>query len=242
MRTEPPPELLADVARWSLLSRPERAGVGRALRRLGWSYREIREIVPVPRSTLAGWCRDIALTDAQVAAIRERTSGSGRGTPRDTQRRRRAQIEHIRADAHVFAQEHLHDPLFVAGTVLYWGEGAKTSPRLAVANADVRTIRLFLRWVERFHRPEPEFVFALHLHQGNDEEHAKRWWTDAIGLERAEFTKTFIKPAGTGHRKNRLPQGVCRVCMRRSADAWHRTMAWIDALGRLLSDEPARGC
>jgi hypothetical protein len=30
--------------------------------------------------------------------------------------------------------------------------------------------------------------------------------------------------------------------MRRSADAWHRTMAWIDALGHLLSDEPARGC
>jgi hypothetical protein len=242
MRTEPSSGLLEQAARWATLPRRQRAELGRALRRLGWTYTEIREVIPVPKATLAGWCRDIVLTDTQVAAIEERT-GSRRGVPRDTQRRRRAEVERIRSEAQGFAHEHLHDPLFVAGTVLYWGEGAKTSPRLAVANADVRTIRLFLRWVEEFHSPASEFVFALHLHEGNDEQDAKDWWRRAIGLERAEFTKTFIKPAGTGHRKKRLPQGVCRVSMRRSADAWHRTMAWIDALaGSLASDGPTWRC
>lgn len=57
------------------------------------------------------------------------------------------------------------------------------------------------------------------------------------------FTKSFIKPAGTGHRKNHLPHGVCRACMRRSADAWHRTMGWIDALvDAVVSDSAAPGC
>lgn len=49
-------------------------------------------------------------------------------------------------------------------------------------------------------------------------------------LPEAEFYKTYVKRAGTGHRKNRHLQGVCRVLVRQSSNAWHRTMAWIDAL------------
>ncbi len=123
MRAEPPQALLAAAARWETLSRRRRAELGRALRRLGWTYSEIRELIPVPKGTLAGWCRDIALTDAQVDAIRDRT-GSQRGIPRDTQWQRRAEVERIRSEARVYAEAHLHDPLFVAGTVLYWGEPA----------------------------------------------------------------------------------------------------------------------
>jgi len=214
------------------LSRWERAEVGRALRGLGWSYGEIRELVDVPKATLAGWCRDIRLTDDQVAAMKDR-GGSRRGVPRDTQRKRRVEIEHIRAEARAFAAAHLHDPLFVAGTVLYWGEGAKTSPRLSVTNADAAALRLFIRWVRRFHESEAAFVLALHLHEGNDDAAARRWWTEALDLADADFTRTFIKPAGTGHRKNHLRHGVCRVLLRRSADAWHATMAWIGVIAEL---------
>jgi hypothetical protein len=91
--------------------------------------------------------------------------------------------------------------------------------------------------VRRFHTAEPAFVLSLHLHEGNDEFAARRWWAETLGLEAAEFTKTFIKPVGTGHRKNRLEQGVCRVCMRRSADAWHRTMTWIQVVDQSLSSD-----
>lgn len=232
MQPTAPPDLRASAKQWDALSRWERAELGRALRRLGWTYGEIREVIPVPKGTLAGWCRDIRLTDAQVEAMKVR-SASRRGIPRDTQRKRRAEIERIRADAREFALTHLHDPLFVAGTVLYWGEGAKTSPRLAVANADEVALRLFIAWVRRFHEPHPQFVLSLHLHAGNDDEAARRWWVGALGLDDADFTKTFVKPPGTGHRKNRLRQGVCRVILRRSANAWHSTMAWIETIGAL---------
>ena len=121
----------------------------------------------------------------------------------------------------------------MAGTVLYWGEGAKTSPRLSVTNADAAALRLFIRWVRRFHESEAAFVLALHLHEGNDDAAARRWWTEALDLADADFTRTFIKPAGTGHRKNHLRHGVCRVLLRRSADAWHATMAWIGVIAEL---------
>lgn len=236
MRPHAPPDLLRAVACWDGLSAWERAEVGRASRRLGWTYGEIRELVPVPKGTLAGWCRDITLSANQVAAIRARTE-SRRGVPRDTQRKRRAEVQRIRADARVFALDHLREPLFVAGTVLYWGEGAKTYPRLALSNADPAALRPFIRWTRRFHHDGARFVLALHLHHGNDERLARQWWAESLHLDEPDFTKTFVKPPGTGHRKNRLRQGICRVTVRRSADAWHRTMAWIDVIERRLDSD-----
>ena len=53
------------------------------------------------------------------------------------------------------------------------------------------------------------------------------YWREAIGLPEARFTKTFVKAPGTGHRKNRLTQGVCRVRVCRSANHWNQTMEWI---------------
>lgn len=72
--------------------------MGRALRRLGWSYGEIRDLIPVPKGTLSNWCRDIRLSDEAVQAIKDR-AGSRVGVPRDTQRKRHAEIDRIRSDA-----------------------------------------------------------------------------------------------------------------------------------------------
>ena len=93
---------------------------------------------------------------------------------------------------------------------------------------------VYIDWVRAFHDPAAEFVLALHLHEGNDERYAQTYWRRALDLPDAEFHKTFIKPAGTGHRKNTLRHGVCRVVVRRSTDAWLRTMGWIEA----ISNEP----
>jgi hypothetical protein len=164
-----------------------------------------------------------------------------RGVPRDTQRKRRAEIERIRSDAREYALDHLADPLFIAGTVLYWGEGDKTGRMLSLANTDPTALRLFIRWTRRFHDPFPEFVLSLHLHHGNDEQLARRWWVEKLRLNEPDFTKTFIKAPGTGHRKNRLRHGVCRVRLRRGTDAWLRTMTWIAVIGEQLAsdDRPA---
>lgn len=78
--------------------------------------------------------------------------------------------------------------------------------------------------------PEAEFTLHLHLHEGNDEREARTFWRAETGLANASFIKTYVKPDGTGHRKNHLPHGVCTVRLRRASDAWHVVMEWIDAL------------
>ncbi len=123
---------------------------------------------------------------------------------------------------------------WVAGTVLYWAEGARTKRSLEMANSDPEVLRIFVSWIARYLQPSPEYSLMLHLHDGNDERDARAHWATELGLPHANWHKTFVKPPGTGHRNNRLPWGVCRVRLRRSADAFVTTMAWIEALhGRL---------
>ena len=230
-----PPEVLAAAANWTNLTRWERAELGRRLRREGWTYSEIMEVLPVVKGTLSGWCQKIRLTEDQIDAIKaRRPPGIRTGIPVDTNRKRRIEVEEIRRAARDSALQLLHDSFFVAGCVLYWGEGDKSSKRLSIVNSDSRALTFFIEWVRTYHDPSPEFVLALHLHEGNNDEDAKSWWREALELPDARFHKTFIKPAGTGHRKNHLAQGVCRVMLRRSGNAWHRTMAWIDVITKEL--------
>lgn len=200
----------------------------------GWTYGEIMEVLPVGKGTLAGWCKEIRLSQGQIEAIKARVP-SRKGVPRDTNWKRREEVERIRKEARLEVPTLMVDPLWVAGTVLYWAEGDKAARRLALVNSDEEALRLFMGWTIRFHNPSPCFVLALHLHHGNDEEAARAHWASALDLERPQFYKTFIKPPGTGHRKNHLAQGVCRVMVRRSGNAYHRTMAWIDALPKALA-------
>jgi len=230
MDTPPEAGLVTD---WERMTRWERAEAGRSLRRQGWTYGEIMAVLPVVKGTLAGWCKDIQLTEDQIEAIKARVP-SQKGVPKDTNWKRHLEIEGIRTDARQSFLDLFHDPRWVAGVTMYWAEGAKTTPRLGIVNTDPRTLRLFISWVRTYLDPNAEFAMGLHLHDGNDEMAAKTWWADALGIQNAQFHKTFVKPPGTGHRKNRWPRGVCRVQMRRSADAHHRTMAWIDCLAQEL--------
>lgn len=232
-------EVLERVETYESLSRWEKSEVGRDLRRLGLSYGEIMDLIEVKKSTLATWCRDVELTEDQIAAIKERRAQIP-GISVDTNWRRRAEIRELREVARSLVPELATDPLWVAGLVLYWAEGNKSRSRVGMANTDPRALRLFILWIRNYVNPAAQFSIQLHLHEGNDDRTAQDYWRSETGLIEANFVKTFIKPKGTGHRKNHLVRGVCTVRMKRSADAWNIIMEWIDCLaGHFDLDEAA---
>jgi hypothetical protein len=219
--------LLERVGNWATLSRWERSELGRDLRRAGLSYGEIMDLVPVKKSTLATWCRDIRLTEMQIEAIKVRHPPP-RGAPRNTQRRRHQMVALIEAQATLEAIHLQDDPFWCMGIALYWAEGSKTNRRLEMAHSEPEALRLYMVWARRFLQPDAEFAGAINLHSDNDEPGARMFWSRELGIPLENFTKTFIKPDGTGHRKNHLPHGVCRATMRRSTDAWITTLAWVN--------------
>ena len=233
-----PQELQSRVAVWDSLSRWERSEIGSDLRRLGLSYGEIRELIEVKKSTLATWCRDIELSEAQKQAILLRT-GSRRGVPMNTQRKRHEQIKQLRKEARTQALTLVEYTPWIAGVILYWAEGAKTNRRLEMAHTEPSALILYREWAREFHSPEAQFRASINLHADNDEPQARAWWATQLELDPiGDFTKSFIKPDGTGHRKDHLPHGTCRLTMRSSTDAWLRTLEWIDVVRKLVNDYP----
>ena len=224
--------VLDRVGAFETLTRWERSELGRDLRRLGLSYGEIMDLIPVKKSTLATWCRDVELTNEQIAAIKKRrTPEPGRdlnGDKYTTQRPRRRQIQLIKARAKLDAQRLVDQPLWVAGVALYWGEGSKATRQLSLANSDPAVLRLFKDWAVRYLPPDHGWRARINLHANNDEPAARAWWALQLEVPLSDFTKTFVKPDGTGHRKNHLPHGVCTLIKRKSTDNYHITMAWID--------------
>ncbi|MEX1038227.1 MAG: hypothetical protein WDZ96_05160 [Acidimicrobiia bacterium] len=231
--------LLKRVRSWDKLSRWEKSELGRDLRTVGMSYGEIMDLIPVKKSTLATWCRDVRLTTEQIEGIKARTD-SVKGIPRDTQRKRREEVEQIRARARGEVPWLALDANWVAGAVLYWAEGAKSRNDLSMANTDPRALRLFISWIRAYVKPDAEFRLALHLHEGNDDDTSQDHWRGELNLPDVRFHKTFIKPRGTGHRKNTHIHGVCTVRVLECSDAWQVITAWIDELPRHLELDEAQ--
>lgn len=208
--------------------------MGRDLRRQGLSYGEIMELIPVKKSTLATWSNSVRLSASQIDELRDRrTPPPGRnlqGNRYTTQRPRRREIELIKAQALLEAEHLVDDSLWVAGVSMYWGEGSKATRQLSMANADPAALRLFKRWSTEFLPPHHGWRARLNLHADNDEPAARKWWSNEVEVGLEDFTKTYIKPDGTGHRKNYLRFGVCTLIKRKSTDAYEITMAWIEFL------------
>ncbi len=160
----------------------------------------------------------------------------------DTQWRRRVEIERIRRQARQFAIDRIDDPRFVLGVTLYWGEGSKSRNYLDLVNGDPRALKAFTTWVREYVDPNASFVLSLHLHQGDDEAAAKAYWRSVLDMPEAGFTKTMIKPPGTGYRTNELRYGVCRVRTRNAANHWNRMMEWIDVVANHYGALPSPDC
>lgn len=218
---------------WHALKRWERRELGQELRRLGLSYREIAEVIPVAKGTLSGWCRDLEPTEDQKERLLSLRPSRLALQEAGLRRRRRnlERIEAIRRKARTEVQALAVDPFWVAGVVAYWSEGTKRGKELRFSNSDPALVILFVRLAIRYlGLRTDQFSAQLHLHDGQDELERKRYWSAVTGIPLHRFCKSYIKPEGTGHRKNVLYNGTVSIRPRRSGDLFHRVMGWIEEL------------
>lgn len=225
-------ELLERARHWDTLKRWEKRELGQELRRLGLSYREIRELIPVSSGTLSGWCRDIQLGIEQVRRLSLIRPSEARRCEGYARRRREtlSRWAAIATSARIEAPSHFDDPFWVAGLVAYWAEGAKRTTVLQFSNSDPAMIRLFIAWCGRYlNIAMTDFKIALHVHGGQEEDERVRFWSRATSIPIEQFRKTYIKPEGTGHRKNRLYNGTASVTVRGGATLVRHVLGWIEA-------------
>lgn len=220
LRDVPPPE-------WTRrpTAKDDLRAVAVALRQEGRSYREIGEVVPVARSTLSLWLRDVALTDEQRGALGERNVSASQKRAAANRARRVRRDEEIVATARAQIPVLAQSDLFVAGVVAYWAEGTKNKPwrsgcRVTFLNSDVDMIRLFVAWLALVGVTRNRIRWRLHIHESADEGAALRYWSAALGVPEECFSRSTLKrhnPSTTRKNVGDGYHGCLAVTVTRSA-------------------------
>lgn len=167
------------------------------LRKKGLSYQEIQRIVPVPKSTLSGWCRDIILTEQQARRLfRNKLKGSALGRiigAKRVQAKRLRQIQEMLEKGKKDIGELSKRDRFIIGVALYAAEGSKRGKEIAFANSDPLMIAFMMHWFREFCQVvEDKFRGAIWLHEGLAENKAKRFWSKLTNIPIYHFYKTYI--------------------------------------------------
>lgn len=225
--------MLATKKRWEIKEEVT------AFRKQGFSYSEIMRFVPLAKSTVSNWCKDIKLTDSQIQRLQERKKqgsyAAGLKGSKANQERRAEEVRQIKEKAKSEALSLINDNFWVAGLVLYWAEGNKAY-HVGVSNSDPDLIVFMLRWLRKYCEVDKLKVRAfLNLHSGQNEDEIKTYWSEILQFPKERFGKSYIKKEGTGHRKNILYKGTIRIDIS-NKNLLYRILGWINGVKQVFNE------
>lgn len=141
--------------------------------------------------------------------------------------------EEAREEARKELEDLKYNPLFIAGMMLYWGEGDKlTRGQVRLSNADPELVRLFAEFLRKACRvPETKIKASLLIYPDIEEQSTLRFWSFATGIASARFTKSVLIEGK--HKTRRLRYGVCSV-MVHSTYLKEKVLEWMKLLPKEL--------
>ena len=213
------------------------------LRSNGLSYNEILKKIPVAKSTVSLWCRYVKLTTAQRKILDNRKYNGLAGIKAIQNIFWGRRCEAFLSGVSLSNRLKKRDTRFIAGLMLYWAEGSKSSGGASIANSDPRIIKFMVRWFNEFFEIKPEeFTIHLHLHSGQDENKMKFYWSKITDVPLQNFCKSFVKPEGSGYRKNILYNGTVKLTVKRKGSTYllFKILGGINGFLSLVINEPIK--
>jgi len=211
------------------------------LRKQGLSYNEILREVPVAKSTLSVWLKDIGLAKAQKQRLTEKRRAAQQKAQQACRNIRITREAAIIEEAQQEIGNISKREFWLIGAALYWAEGSKqktnlVSQRVCFNNSDPKMILLFDKWMrEVCGRERRGIAYSLYIHTTGDVERAKKFWSKLLdtAIEKVYFKKGNPKT----NRKNIQDSyyGLLRIEVLKSTDLNRKIKGWnlgiIDGLG-----------
>ncbi|MBI2024862.1 MAG: hypothetical protein HYT03_02130 [Candidatus Harrisonbacteria bacterium] len=204
------------------------------LRRRNKSYNEIVRALGIPKGTLAGWFKN----DKGSQKVKELLDKKNRKKA-SIRIRKLVAINAVKWNKYYATADDeaikefpnlLKNPLFVAGLMLYWGEGDNKSKWvIRLSNTDHRMIALYVRFLTKTLRIKKiKIKIGLILYPDLDEQRCVSFWSRVTNIPLIQFYKTqFIRGH---HPTTRLKNGICMVSF---SDSYlkRKVFKWIDLFG-----------
>ena len=178
-----------------------------SLRQLGYSVKEIANLVPVSKSTVSVWVQNMVLSKkAKVRLSKRHTHGQLRSQEvlREHRLLREADIAR-RANEYLSKVNIPEEINLLLLSLLFWCEGTKDGG-VIFTNSDPSTIRVFM---ELFRDCLPIDVdrirITVHLHDYHNVEKQLLYWSKVTRIPLSQFSKPYIKPSVHKYTKENYP-------------------------------------
>lgn len=187
-----------------------------SLRRQGKSYREISKELGIPESTMGYWFRGNLWSDeikrklirkAQILAIPKLRLMSKAN-------KRKWDIWHkeCRQKAIIEFPILKDNQLFLAGLMLYWGEGDKVikNGKVRIANTDPEIIKIFYSFLKNtLLFPLEKIYIKLIIYPELNRQNIEKFWSKVLNIPLSQFKKTVVIKGK--HPDKRLSYGIAYV-------------------------------
>ena len=169
------------------------------LRQDGHTYGEIKKELGLAKSTLSNWLSTIALTKMQIDLLNQNKIDKRQITAEKislikSQKRELKLSEYYDVEFRKFKKLGSRE-LYVAGLMLYWGEGTKgANCVVSLCNTDPQMLIFYRYWLENSLNIKPERIkVSLHLYQDMDIDNIKTYWSNILKIPINQFIKPYIK-------------------------------------------------
>lgn len=167
------------------------------LRKQGNSLSRISTILSVSKSTASLWVKDVVLSrDTQNKLHQAVTAARTAAGVTLSNKRRQREVLANNSAKEIFSGADLPGQYrYMLAALIYECEGAKTSrSTLEFTNSDPVLVAIFLKLIRTaWILDEAKFRVVMHLHSYHDETREKDFWSNATGIPKRQFLKTFKK-------------------------------------------------
>jgi len=231
--------IMETIYPWFMISKTREKQKAIVLRKKGLSYNEILRLVPVAKSTLSVWLREIGLAKRQRQRLTEKRKLAQKKAQQTCRENRIRATEEIKTLAGKEIKKIGKKELFLIGIALYWAEGSKqketnVSQGLRFSNSDPRMIKIFLKWlIEICNVPKKNMDMRLYIHETGDEEKSLKYWSKIVGVPVVRFRKTVFKKHNIKtNRKvdNNNYFGLLDITVKRSTNLNRKLMGWVEGI------------
>jgi len=171
------------------------------LRKEGRSYSEILKVVPVAKSTLSLWLRDVGLSKSQKQSLTDKKLVAAKRGGLMRRQMRENITEKIYSKALRDVGMLTKRESWLVGTALYWAEGTKEKEcrhgsGLVFTNSDPDMIEFFLYWLREFCNVDEERIyFEIYLHETTKKRVSEvvNHWSQRIQVSKERLCRVYFK-------------------------------------------------